>query len=114
MNMETVYRLCGLCFMIEQVAVEFGLKPLKIETQVWTKWFCGAGRFKGGREAKKEAVMAECRRRGYAVAGDNEADAIGIALYAEWCLYPEVGARRMAATIAKGAQTQASRQSSLL
>ncbi len=97
MNMETIYRLCGLCFEVEGIAAEFGIPCRKIETQAWTKGFTGAGRYKAtagqsGREAKKEAVMATCRRLGYPVTDSDAADAIGIAVYAEAILYPKAHA----------------------
>jgi hypothetical protein len=94
MNIATVYRLCGLCFMIEQMAVEFGLRPLQVDTSTWCKWFTGKGRWPGGAQAKKAAVMAECAARGWPVTNDNQSDAIGIAMYAEYCLAPNISAQR--------------------
>lgn len=94
MNMETVYRLCGLCFTIEGVAAEFGIGCRKVETGTWTKGFTGAGRYKGGREAKKAAVIAACKLRGWDVKDSDSADAIGIAVYAEALLAPKAAATR--------------------
>ncbi len=94
MNMETIYRLCGLCFEVEGIAAEFGIACRKIDTSSWTKGFTGAARYRGGREAKKEAVMAACKLRGWDIRDSDSADAVGIAVYAESILSPRASATR--------------------
>ena len=96
MNAKTVMRLACFAGLIEMIAYECWVRVEQVTAQQATKFLTGSGRWPGGRAAKKAATMAECRRRGWPVKNDNEADAIAIALLAESVIYPQAARTRAA------------------
>ena len=79
-NARTLETLVTMAGVTDLLAYRFSLPVSKLASNSARKHFCGTGR------AKKEDVMAECRRRGWTPENFDESDAAclldaGIAMY---------------------------------
>jgi hypothetical protein len=99
-NFDVLLRGCGLVAHIVELAEEFNIDCKHYDSQQFTKFFTGKGRFSGEtvaqrRQAKKQATIAACAARGWHVTND-EADALALLCFSEYQLYPrEALSRRM-------------------
>ena len=106
-NAEVLRRAYGLVAHITELAEEFGIDIRDYDSQQFTKFFTGKGRFTGDtvadrRAAKKRATIAACAARGWRVSSD-EADALALLMFSEYHLYPrESLSRRMVLKSPKG------------
>lgn len=81
MNPLTLRRLMGLALIVETTAWELRIKSFEATTGEISKFFTGTSRH-GGRDQKKAATIAMCRRYGWDVAeNDDAADALAL-----WCM----------------------------
>ncbi len=79
----TVYKLCALAGMAEWFAKRANAHCRAVEQQKWRKHFIGTG---NGKSAElKEKAMKAARLRGWRVANDHEADALGVLDYGLTC-----------------------------
>jgi hypothetical protein len=86
MRVDTLRKLqflLGLVNMVEWWAYRLNIPCRQVGMDDWRKHFLGFS--KGGREKLKAEAVAECRRRGWQVAGDDEADACGVLDYGLAC-----------------------------
>lgn len=89
-NAKTARVLLGLPFVVEGVAYLSGVHSIReANVQDVRKHFIGRRTVPNGQA--KSVVIAECRRRGYEPADDNEADALALWSYAAAIIAPETG-----------------------
>jgi hypothetical protein len=99
-NFDVLLRGCGLVAHIVELAEEFNIDCQHYDSQQFTKFFTGKGRFPGEtvvqrRQAKKQATIAACAARGWHATND-EGDALALLMFSEHLLYPrESLSRRM-------------------
>ena len=93
LDIAVVRRLCALCYLFEMVAFERSTEIREVDTSTWCKFFTGTARW-GGRAEKKAATIRTCGRYGWTPVTDDEADALGIAAYAESVYAPRLAHRR--------------------
>lgn len=79
----TVYKLCALAGMAEWFASRVGAQCRSVEQQSWRKHFIGKGTGRSGE--LKEMAKRSARLRGWMVANDHEADALGVLDYGLHC-----------------------------
>lgn len=99
MNPQTLRKAFGWVAHLTQIAEERGIERIEeVQSIEFTKFFTGKGRFAGETSAdksyaKKSAVVAACKARGWDATHD-EADALAMLMFAEYRLYPEASLRR--------------------
>jgi hypothetical protein len=93
MNADTIRKLCGFAWETEVTCATYGILCHEVTPMQSARHFTGRGSW-GGREAKKAAVMAMCRRYGFDVQTDDEADALAVLMLAESVIYPTAALRR--------------------
>lgn len=87
--LDMARKLMGLAFLTETIAHRMGVRHVVEEnSSVVTKFFTGRGQYEN-RAKKKQAVIDQCRRLGWAVEDDNAADAAALFRFAEYRLYPK-------------------------
>lgn len=94
MNPHTLRRLLGMTGAVEAVCDELRIDCREATTQEFTKFLTGKGRYPGGRDEKKAAVIQACRHLGCEPQDDNAADALAIFFYAESILSPRAAEHR--------------------
>ncbi len=87
-NIQTTRKLYALCGLTELLALDFDLVCQEAQISKWRRHFFGKGNAGGKRAALKKRAIAECRRRGWEVKTDDEAEALGILDYALSCKSP--------------------------
>lgn len=92
MNPLTLRRLLGMAAMTEAVAWELRIRCNEATTLDVARFFIGTQRLK--RDEKKLRTIEMCRRYGWDVSNDNEADALALWHYAESNVAPDIGLRR--------------------
>lgn len=92
MNAKTLRRLIGFVDYVEGTAAELGIRCAEATSSEIAKFF--TGRFVAKRVEKKAAAMEMCRRFGWEVSDDNEADALGLWAMAESILDPATALSR--------------------
>lgn len=88
-----VQRLMGLAAIAEMVGQKRGLTVRQASSQTIAKHFTGSARW-GGRAERKAAMITACRGYGWAPTDDNQADSLGLLVYAEAKLVPKLAALR--------------------
>lgn len=84
-TLATTQKLQGLCWHTEFVCRTYGIEYRQVAAASWKKMFTGSG---SASKAKARAtggvypVISACRERGWDVTNDNQADALGIFVYA--------------------------------
>jgi len=73
-NAKTTYLLVGLAAVAHATPGAWGVSPRKVSVQTVRKAFLGFGR----PENPKQLVMDQCRRLGFDVKDDNQADALAL------------------------------------
>jgi len=91
-NAKTLRRLLGLVATIEAVSWELRVRCYETTALDIARFFVGSARMP--RNAKKAATIDMCRRYGWHVTNDNEADALALWHLAEATVAPEIGLRR--------------------
>lgn len=82
-------KLLGFAAIAESLCHAFGVAYTEVSIRDWRQHFMGASRAPAGLSASrrrkflKDAAIAECKKRGWKVASDDEADALGIGSYAQ-------------------------------
>jgi Holliday junction resolvasome RuvABC endonuclease subunit len=91
--MATMQKLQGLCYHTEVICWNHGgIDCRQVPAATWKKAFTGSGR--ASKSQKPYPVIVACRERGWNhVTDDNEADAIGIWVYAAGMLAPKKALR---------------------
>lgn len=92
-NLATVWRLMAMTGRVYEACFERGIECQNVPTQVWSKFFVGRGSGFKTREAKKKAAMDTAMLYGWKATND-EADALGILIWAEHVFYPQIAAQR--------------------
>lgn len=92
MNAKTLRRLLGMVAQIEACAWELNIRYYEATIFEISRFFVGTQRLPRG--GKKAATIAMCRRYGWAVGNDNEADALALWALAEATVAPRLAARR--------------------
>jgi hypothetical protein len=87
-RLRTLQLLLGLANMTEWWCYKLGIPCRQAEMRDWRKHFLG--RSTGGREELKKAAIEACHARGWAVDGDDQADAVGVLDYGLACVGAEV------------------------
>jgi len=75
-NPKTLRRLITMPGVVEMLTCRLDIPVTEAASQTARRFFCGSGR------ADKEAVIAECFRRGLTPQDNNDADALCLLLYA--------------------------------
>ncbi len=87
----TGLKLTGLCYHTEFVCDELGIDCRQVHTSTWKAAFVGG---KVSKKMKPYPVTRKCHERGFNLVKDNnEADAIGIWVYAAGKLAPKAALR---------------------
>lgn len=73
---KTTLKLMGLCSETERFGFVRGIKYAQVHAGTWKKSFVGTG--KVSKTMKPYPVIVACKRHGWVVTDDNEADALGI------------------------------------
>lgn len=92
-NLATIWRLLAMTGRVYEACFERGIECRHVPTQTWSKFFVGRGSGFKTKQAKKQAAIDTALRYGW-VATNDEADALGILLYAEHIFYPQIAAKR--------------------
>jgi hypothetical protein len=87
LDMHVLERLLGMAGIAHMQAYRYEIAIRSVSTSEWTRFLTGTARH-GTRNKKKAACIEVCRRNGFGVADDNEADAVGVALYGEYVMTP--------------------------
>lgn len=95
-NALTVRRLFGFAGITEATCVERHIRCYEARPSEIIHHFIG-GRVPKKREEKKAAAVAMCKRLGFDVADDDEADAVALWCYAESIFEPKMISRRRGA-----------------
>jgi len=95
LNALTVRRLLGLAEVVDAICFEYRVRCYQATAGEITSYLTGKSNW-GGRAAKKAATVAAARAWGWAVANDDEADALACWCYAESILDPIAAAQRRA------------------
>jgi len=93
LNVNTIRKLFGFAWEIEVSCAVAGISCQEVTPIQAALHFTGL-RSWGGREAKKAAVRAMCRRYGFDVENDDAADALAVLMLAESVIYPMDALRR--------------------
>ena len=80
---QVVQRLMGLAAHADEIATRRGLEVYRAEGSTVTKAFTGRGRFTGGRDEKKQAVIRTCNLYGWFPTDDNAADSLALLHYTQ-------------------------------
>jgi hypothetical protein len=92
MNAATLRRLLGIVATVEAVGWELRIPVREATTLEIARFFLGTQRLARG--AKKAATVEACRRYGWDVSDDNQADALALWAMAECKLAPALSSRR--------------------
>ena len=83
-NIQTVYKLIALAAITEWWSYKTGAVCRQVLQQSWRKHYVGRGT--GPSKELKRAAIDACSRRGWTVATDHEADALGVMDYGLHCM----------------------------
>lgn len=88
-SIDTARKLMCLAGVTELIAFRREIpRVFEADSSTVTKFFTGRGSY-GNRDAKKAAVMEQCRQLGWQPCDDNAADALALWRWAEFKLYPK-------------------------
>jgi hypothetical protein len=96
-NPTAAARLYGLAAICDEISYRRRIHISRVTTFAWRKFFIGVPKAPATVSAKhrrawlKEHTVAECVKRGMAVASDDEADAIGVLFFERARLFPRYG-----------------------